>query len=220
MIHHHLHPYNTPFVLPQQHRFIHSHYRRSRSSNNNKRERLLPTTNDPPNPFAVLGLPQTPETTYAAVKGRFLKIAMQNHPDTMDTDELSQQEQDACKEAFIRARQAFEAITAGPNGVAILASESSDEHNWKDGELNSWFKDHSGMDMPFLDLQTMQEVAKMTDEIGGDAGLDRDGGMWTLARMVSKDVKEGGDGSSILQLEAGKEKNRQIDGQVRRRRRR
>lgn len=52
-------------------------------------------------------------------------------------------------------------------------------------------------------------------------GLDRDGGMWTLAAMVSNAVKDGKDGASLLRLDAGdiKEVNGKIDGVLRRKRR-
>ena len=65
----------------------------------------------------------------------------------------------------------------------------------------------------------MKEVAEMEDSVGH--GLDRDGGMWMLASMVSNAVKKGQQGASILQLEAGEveKKNAQIDGVLRRRRR-
>lgn len=84
--------------------------------------------------------------------------------------------------------------------------------------MDEWFRQETGFDMPYMDLATMKEVAEMTESVGG--GLDRDGGMWTLARMVTENVKNGGDGSSILQLEAGDIRDRQIDGILRRRRRR
>jgi hypothetical protein len=70
-----------------------------------------------------------------------------------------------------------------------------------------------------MDAQTMKEVAEMEDTIGH--GLDRDGGMWMLASMVSNAVKTGQSGANILQLEAGQvqQKNEGIDGVLRRKRR-
>ena len=47
----------------------------------------------------------------------------------------------------------------------------------------------------------MQEVAKMTEELS--VGLDRDGGMWTLAKMVTSAVKSGGEAGTLLRLDAG-----------------
>ena len=66
----------------------------------------------------------------------------------------------------------------------------------------------------------MREVAEMTDSMGG--GLDRDGGMWTLARMVSSSVKTGKESANTLRLEAGEirpgEKEVTLEGTLRRRR--
>ena len=64
----------------------------------------------------------------------------------------------------------------------------------------------------------MKEVAAMTETIGG--GLDRDGGMWALARMVTASVKAGSDAAVMLRLESGDVKDRVINGQLRRRRKR
>ena len=56
-------------------------------------------------------------------------------------------------------------------------------------------------------------------------GLDRDGGMWTLAKLVSNSVKEGKGSSDILKLNAGEvreeeEEEEEKDDRPRRRRRR
>eukprot|EP00522_Entomoneis_paludosa_P013435 CAMPEP_0172461212 /NCGR_PEP_ID=MMETSP1065-20121228/39664_1 /TAXON_ID=265537 /ORGANISM="Amphiprora paludosa, Strain CCMP125" /LENGTH=223 /DNA_ID=CAMNT_0013216463 /DNA_START=154 /DNA_END=825 /DNA_ORIENTATION=+ len=166
-------------------------------------------------PFLVLGVDRKDQ--YTAVKRAFLQLAMKHHPDTAKSQ--SEKEQEESREIFIAARKAFEELTEGPDGVAVLRDESDDK--WEEEELNSWFRKQSGgFDMPFMDLKTMKEVAEMTEKLGGEAGLDRDGGMWTLARMVTADVANGGDGGSVLQLEAGAIRDRQIDGELRRRRRR
>lgn len=154
---------------------------------------------------------------YANVKRKFLQIAMAHHPDTNSAS--SPEEQNTHKEKFVSARRAFEEIVEGPEGIAILKSESPDHVEEED--LDQWFKSETGHDMPFLDAATMKEVAEMTETIGGESGgLDRDGGMWTLARMVSNSVKSGGDGRDILQIEAGSIRDRQINGILRRKRRR
>jgi hypothetical protein len=162
--------------------------------------------------------------TYRAVKTAFLKIAMAHHPDTTEAE--TQEEMDAHRDIFIRAREAFEMIVPGPNGAAILRSESP-EHAHDDDQqdesaidVDAWFQSETGHAMPFMDLQTMREVAKMTETVGH--GLDRDGGMWLLAEMVSDNVKKGGgDGMSLLRLEAGDvTNNSHVDGVLRRRRRR
>ena len=92
-----------------------------------------------------------------------------------------------------------------------------------DEEFDAWFCAETGHSNPFqfdLDPATMREVADMTSEIGG--GLDRDGGMWTLASMVSRSVESGKDSAaSILRLEAGEIRagDEPVDGTLRRRRR-
>ena len=119
------------------------------------------------------------------------------------------------------ARQAFEQLMEGPDGLVMLKSESD---NYQDdvgsNNMDEWFKHETGYDMPFLDHATMKEVAKMTEEVGG--GLDRDGGMWTLAKMVTNAVNSGNgaDAASILRLEAGDIRDRQINGILRRKRQR
>lgn len=156
---------------------------------------------------------------YTTVKAAFLKIAMQHHPDTSNAE--TEQEAEEHKNIFLKARAAFEQIVQGPNGQAILRSESdeySDGDAWQKNDFNTWFHDQTGHDMPYMDYQTMKEVAEMNDQIGG--GLDRDGGMWDLARMVSRTVKQGGDARDLLRLEAGEARDRNIDGELRRRRRR
>lgn len=94
--------------------------------------------------------------------------------------------------------------------------------------FSEWFHDETGLNSPFdLDPATMREVAEATDNLS--IGLDRDGGMWTLARMVTAKVNEakesGGPVENILKLEAGNGSSRGDniekggDGKVRRRRR-
>ncbi|KAL3920878.1 MAG: hypothetical protein SGARI_006832 [Bacillariaceae sp.] len=147
---------------------------------------------------------------------------MTNHPDTHSED-LAEEEKETMRNTFIQARIAFESLVEDTDGTAILLSEKSDED--ASDNFDSWFKSETGLNTPFqfeMDPETMKEVAKMTDAIGGDSGLDRDGGMWALARMVTSAVKTGGDAASILRLESGdiKSKDRSINGELRRRRKR
>jgi DnaJ domain len=176
-----------------------------------KRKKQL-QRNSPDDPFNVLGISRT--ESYASVKNTFLQIAMKHHPDTSSAG--TEAEREANKDVFVAARKAFEAIVAGPDGLAILKSESADYV--EEENLDQWFKSETGYDMPFMDAATMKEVAEMTESVGG--GLDRDGGMWTLARMVADTVKSGGDSRSLLQLETGTVRDGQIDGVLRRKRRR
>lgn len=165
-------------------------------------------------PFVVLGVSRA--ESYTAIKRTFLQIAMKHHPDTTAAARTDAAEREAHKNVFVAARKAFEAIVAGPDGLAILKTEAADYVQEED--LDQWFKSETGYDMPFMDAATMKEVAEMTETVGG--GLDRDGGMWTLARMVADTVKSGGDGRSLLQLDAGTVRDRGIDGILRRKRRR
>lgn len=166
------------------------------------------------NPFLVLGVKQ--DEQYSVVKRCFLELAMKYHPDTARA--TKPEEIAAHRDLFISFRKAFEAIAEGPNGLAILRSES--DQKWEEEELNDWFKQNSGgFDMPYMDARTIKEVAEMTHKIGGESGgLDRDGGMWTLARMITQNVDNGGSAEGILQLEAGVERNRLINGILRRKR--
>jgi DnaJ-class molecular chaperone len=167
-------------------------------------------------PFITLGIIRTPTLTYTSVKKTFLKIAMKYHPDTT-AQQCTDAERETNKDLFVSARKAFESIMANPDGIAILKTEA-DDYVEEEEDFEEWFKTETGYDMPFMDAATMKEVAEMTDTVGG--GLDRDGGMWTLARMVANTVKEGGDSKSVLQLDAGIIRDRAIDGILRRKRKR
>lgn len=163
-------------------------------------------------PFHVLGVPEG--TAYTAVKKRFLQLAMQHHPDVRGNSGTAE-DAEASREIFISARKAFEALVEGPGGEAILRISQQQQ---SDQEMNDWFRTETGHDLPYMDPQTMREVAKMTEV--SSIGLDRDGGMWTLARMVTESVKSGGNGQDILRLEAGDVRDSSIDGILRRRKRR
>jgi hypothetical protein len=161
--------------------------------------------------------------TFKEVRATFLKIAMAHHPDTTSAE--TEEEVEMHRELFIRAREAFEKIVEGPHGTAILKSESPDsadsELHPSAVDLEAWFRQETGHAMPFLDLQTLKEVAEMTETVAH--GLDRDGGMWLLAEMVSDSVKKGaggGDGTaaSLLRLEAG-DSSSSASGSLGRRRR-
>ena len=176
-------------------------------------------------PFRILGVPT--ESTYAVVKKSFLKIAMQHHPDVVG--ELEGDEKQKSVDLFMKSRKAFESIVEVEGGMAALREEVELEKGLKkqskmsDEEFDAWFLDETGHNNPFsfdIDPATMREVADMTDSIGG--GLDRDGGMWTLANMVSRSVKDGKESASVLRLEAGeiREDEEPVDGVLRRRRRR
>jgi hypothetical protein len=125
------------------------------------------------NPFKVLKVPK--ESLYKDVKRKFLKIAMDNHPD-MHTDGMSEKEQDAMRDRFIEARMAFERLEEDPtDGTAILKEELID----RESNFDSWFHNETGLKNPFdvdLDPETMKEVAEITEKMGGKQGMERDGG--------------------------------------------
>lgn len=187
-------------------------------------------------PFKVLGVKR--DEPYSKAKQVFIQIAMSHHPDTNQAS--SEEEETNFREIFIRARRAFEQLTEGDDGEILLKREKKEMEGKKHSDtcfqyllllivvdahtidFDAWFKNETGHDTPFqfMDAETMKEVAEMEDTVGH--GLDRDGGMWMLASMVSNAVKTGRRGESILQLEAGQVqqgKNAQIDGVLRRKRR-
>lgn len=174
---------------------------------------LKQTKKNKEDPFKVLGLSENVD--YATVKQTFMKVAMDHHPDTSKAE--SEEERERHREIFVAARKAFENIVEGPGGMAVLRSD--EENAWEEAELNEWFHQESGgFEMPFMDAKTRKEVSRVMEEMGG--GLDRDGGMWTLARMVANENKNGGDAASLLRLEAGNVRDREINGILRRKRRR
>lgn len=204
---HPLHHQPSYYQRPQFRRFVFDS-RRARKTKKKK------------NPFKVLKVPK--ESLYKDVKRKFLKIAMNNHPDT-HKEGLSEKEQEAMRDMFIEARVAFEMLAEDPeDGTAILVEEKED----RESNFDSWFHNETGLKNPFdvdIDPETMKEVAEMTEKLGGSQGMDRDGGMWALARMVTSAVKSGGDAASILRLESGDVKERpgqSPDGKLRRRRKR
>ena len=147
---------------------------------------------------------------------------MQHHPDTSGAK--TEEEATKSREIFIQARHAFEELAEDPEtGETCLVSDLADyvpdeEHK----DMDDWFKQETGHEMPFMDEETMREVAKMTVSVGTgmDRGLDRDGGMWELARMVTSAVNRGGDGKNLLKLEAGEVKETAISSNLRAKRRR
>jgi hypothetical protein len=163
-------------------------------------------------PFRVLGVSR--KDPFSKVKESFIKIAMSHHPDTHGA--VSEEEKNEYRNVFIRARKAFELLAEGPDGEILLKKEKKDMENF-----DAWFRHETGHDTPFqfMDAKTMKEVAEMEDTIGH--GLDRDGGMWMLASMVSKAVKDGQNSAALLQLEAGnvEQKDSSVDGVLRRKRR-
>lgn len=131
----------------------------------------------------------------------------------------------------MKCRSALEALVeCGDTKKCLLRSEVEEEmerSSMSDEEFDSWFEKETGQQNPFqfdLDPSVMREVASMHDDMEGSHGLDRDGGMWHLASMISSAVKSGKDGAaeSVLKLEAGniREEEMEAKGKLGRRRQR
>jgi len=181
-------------------------------------------------PWGVLGIVKH-EATVADAKRAFLKIAMNHHPDMLDNTNQNENENDNGQEkggdgsskkkedsvaTFMGAREALDALVKDPTtGLAALRvdveaanNKNEEEERMTDAQFDAWFRSETGHDMPFgmdsMDPATMMEVAEMNDSVGH--GLDRDGGMWQLASLISANVKSKKDGSSpqdLLRLDAG-----------------
>ena len=165
-------------------------------------------------PFRTLNIPK--DSTYAHAKKAFLKIAMKHHPDKAGND-VDEETRDRSREIFVRCRTALESLVeCERTGTCLLRSEverlsgtgGADGDAMSDEEFDSWFARETGHQNPFqfdLDPATMREVADMHADMAGSHGLDRDGGMWHLASLISSAVKSGKEGGaeSLLRLEAG-----------------
>ena len=185
------------------------------------------STQHSPCPFRALRISK--KSPYKNARKAFLKMAMHNHPDVLKQrmDEESPDYEKEAKKAvdkFMKARKAFESIVEDPDsGGCMLRIEAEAEEMMNDEQFDAWFESETGFRNPQFDLdpKTMREVAEATASMGG--GLDRDGGMWTLANMVSNSVKEGKKAGSTLRLEAGEVKDtipvEEFEGKLRRRRR-
>jgi hypothetical protein len=98
------------------------------------------------NPHAVLGVSLNEK--FASVRKSFIRIAMKHHPDTAEKG-ATPEEKTESQERFMAARSAFEMLTECPTeGIAILKSESELA---VDDDVDLWFKEETGYDMPFMD---------------------------------------------------------------------
>lgn len=129
----------------------------------------------------------------------------------------------------MKCRSALESLVeCQDTGKILLRSEVEQlDTSMSDEEFDNWFEKETGSQNPFqfdLDPQVMREVASMHDDMEGSHGLDRDGGMWHLASMISSAVKSGKEGAeSILKLDAGtvrEGENVEAKGKLERRRKR
>lgn len=139
---------------------------------------------------------------------------MRHHPDMAGKD-ADEGTRDKSREIFVRCRKALESLVeCEDTGLCLPRSEverrnaKDDDDGMSDEEFDSWFAKETGHQNPFqfdLDPATMREVADMHADMAGSHGLDRDGGMWHLASLISSAVKSGKEGGaeSLLRLEAG-----------------
>ena len=132
---------------------------------------------------------------------------MKHHPDTVGND--CEETKSKSQHIFMSCRKALESLEECPQtGLAILKTEAELKRSMSNEEFDTWFEEETGHQTPFqfdLDPKVMREVASMHSEMEGSHGLDRDGGMWHLASMISSAVKSGKENGaeSILKLEAG-----------------
>ncbi len=108
----------------------------------------------------------------------------------------------------MKCRSALESLVeCESTGAALLKSEvetAAKARQMTNEEFDSWFEKETGHSYGFdLDPATMREVASMHESMEGGHGLDRDGGMWHLASLISSTVKSGKDSTDLLRLEAG-----------------
>jgi len=155
---------------------------------------------------------------------------MKHHPDTVG-DSCEKQQQKS-QEFFLKCRAALESLVeCEDTGNCLLRSEveefEAQKRNMSNEEFDSWFEKETGHQNPFafdLDPKVMREVASMHDDMAGSHGLDRDGGMWHLASLISSAVKSGKEkgAESVLRLEAGavREEDVEAAGKLERRRKR
>ena len=177
-----------------------------------------------PCPYRTLNISK--DATYAQAKKNFLKIAMKHHPDTVgnDCEETRQKSQNI----FMKCRAALESfVECDDTGKCVLKSDIVEEKSkMSNEEFDDWFKEETGHNNPFqfdLDPSVMREVADTMTDMEGSHGLDRDGGMWHLASMISSAVKSGKEGAeSVLKLEAGNVRPEDVEakGKLERRRKR
>lgn len=151
-------------------------------------------------PFQILGLPSPSSSSsslkcvvkYEDVRIAFRKLALRHHPDTAAKHADSSSSTN--NNTFAAIRKAFEDITEGPNGEAVLRYhvKSRQYYNDDDMEINQT-ADSSNDDSLLhssINPQILHEVAQVAEEMN-PGGLDK-GGMWQFANIVSKIAKEEG----------------------------
>ena len=192
-------------------------------------------------PFGTLGLCQSEEdpVTYSEVKKAFLSLALKHHPDSNSNSNTDEDETNCVESVesqtkkFIKIKNAFDQIRASPNGIAILNEEEEPEMSSE--EYESWFYSETGKHMNNigelnLSKETIQEVSDMisksADSHIGDEGyegameLDRSGGIWAMAKMISQDANDNASSimGGVMRLEEGDSSKSPLKNRRRRRR--
>jgi hypothetical protein len=141
-------------------------------------------------PFDVLGVSKT--ATYAEVKQRFLKLALEHHPDhnnnnNNDKDDDNAASSNSNNEQFIRYRRAFESLKDGMDGrVVVEGAANTEESSWSsDEEFLAWYYQETRTSEDNIDLQTRKEVIEVVKK-SSQSGLDR-GGVWEWARRMAEE---------------------------------
>ena len=164
---------------------------------------------------------------------------MRHHPDKLaGGDDVDDASRDRSREIFVKCRSALESLVECeitgrclPRSEVEKNSTNGNDHDddMSDAEFDKWFARETGHQNPFqfdMDPATMREVADMHADMADSHGLDRDGGMWHLASLISSAVKSGREGGaeSLLRLDAGSyDPNNDVDeagGRLDRRRKR
>jgi hypothetical protein len=129
-------------------------------------------------PYSILGVTEVTgaTVTYKDVKDKFVKLALEHHPDSTGGGSSKQ---------FLKIRQAFESIKQLPDGSCTVGDDEVDQAVWSDDSLSNWFFEETGQNISFrMDFKTRKEVAEVANMAQG--GLDK-GGMWEMARMVARE---------------------------------
>ena len=135
----HKNPYFSSSLTPM--------YRNSMNSTTSQTPRMNPirpfSSQSNPCPFKALGIPKN--STYAKAKTSFLKIAMKNHPDTIQ-QHISKDDPSYDKklkqsvELFRKARVAFESLVEGDGGECRLKVDAEAEEEMKQSMTNEQFE--------------------------------------------------------------------------------
>lgn len=141
----------------------------------------------------MLGLRQP--CSYEAVKKAFAELALKHHPDMPN----------GSVQSFTEIRRAFESIQQPPGGgsSAVVRQEGKEQEvAWTSEELRRVVWDATGQDLSFvMSAKTRREVANVADTMA-PGGLDR-GGMWELAKTISRQEKSSPSLDEPKQLDTG-----------------